>query len=166
MGKKKVKKRKNESSMSISEEPKKQKKTKKSKKEKEKKYTEVKDVTPEIKIIDKKAVVDQHFADRAQYHICQDTDNEFNGKFFSCTLNKSDLDKNNNKFYIIQLLEHDSTNDLILFTGVSSFTSGDFFPFSFFDFFVFFCFFGSSDIDIDDSFLLFFTFFLPIISFI
>jgi poly [ADP-ribose] polymerase len=116
MGKKKVKKSKNESSMSISDEPKKQKKTKKSKKEKGKKSPEVKDVTPVIKIIDKKAVVDQHFADRAQYHICQDTDNEFNGKFFSCTLNKSDLDKNNNKFYIIQLLEHDSTNDLILFT--------------------------------------------------
>ena len=102
--------------MSVSEEPKKSKKLKKSKKEKASKSPEVKDTTPVMKIIDKKAVVDQHFADRAQYHICQDTDNEFNGKFFSCTLNKSDLDKNNNKFYIIQLLEHDSTNELVLFT--------------------------------------------------
>ena len=110
MGKKKAKKKTDESSMSVSEEP------KKSKKEKASKSPEVKDTTPVMKIIDKKAVVDQHFADRAQYHICQDTDNEFNGKFFSCTLNKSDLDKNNNKFYIIQLLEHDSTNELVLFT--------------------------------------------------
>ena len=116
MGKKKAKKKTDESSMSVSEEPKKSKKVKKSKKEKASKSPEVKDTTPVMKIIDKKAVVDQHFADRAQYHICQDTDNEFNGKFFSCTLNKSDLDKNNNKFYIIQLLEHDSTNELVLFT--------------------------------------------------
>ena len=116
MGKKKAKKKTDESSMSVSEEPKKSKKVKKSKKEKASKSHEVKDTTPVMKIIDKKAVVDQHFADRAQYHICQDTDNEFNGKFFSCTLNKSDLDKNNNKFYIIQLLEHDSTNELVLFT--------------------------------------------------
>ena len=116
MGKKKAKKKTDESSMSVSEEPKKSKKVKKSKKEKASKSPEVKDTTPVMKIIDKKAIVDQHFADRAQYHICQDTDNEFNGKFFSCTLNKSDLDKNNNKFYIIQLLEHDSTNELVLFT--------------------------------------------------
>jgi len=116
MGKKKAKKKTDESSMSVSEETKKSKKVKKSKKEKASKSPEVKDTTPVMKIIDKKAVVDQHFADRAQYHICQDTDNEFNGKFFSCTLNKSDLDKNNNKFYIIQLLEHDSTNELVLFT--------------------------------------------------
>jgi poly [ADP-ribose] polymerase len=116
MGNKKAKKKTDESSMSVSEEPKKSKKVKKSKKEKASKSPEVKDTTPVMKIIDKKAVVDQHFADRAQYHICQDTDNEFNGKFFSCTLNKSDLDKNNNKFYIIQLLEHDSTNELVLFT--------------------------------------------------
>ena len=116
MGKKKAKKKTDESSMSVSEEPKKSKKVKKSKKEKASKSPEVKNTTPVMKIIDKKAVVDQHFADRAQYHICQDTDNEFNGKFFSCTLNKSDLDKNNNKFYIIQLLEHDSTNELVLFT--------------------------------------------------
>ena len=116
MGKKKAKKKTDESSMSVSEEPKKSKKVKKSKKEKASKSPEVKETTPVMKIIDKKAVVDQHFADRAQYHICQDTDNEFNGKFFSCTLNKSDLDKNNNKFYIIQLLEHDSTNELVLFT--------------------------------------------------
>ena len=120
MGKKKAKKNKEETSMSLSEDSKSQKKTKKTKKAKDKKKgnksPEVKDVTPVVKIIDKKAIVDQHFADRAQYHIYPDTDNEFNGKFFSCTLNKSDLDKNNNKFYIIQLLEHDTNNELVLFT--------------------------------------------------
>jgi poly [ADP-ribose] polymerase len=116
MGKKKAKKNKDDSSMSVSDEPKNQKKEKKAKKQKGKKSPEIKDVTPVMKIVDKKAIVDQHYPDRAQYHICQDTDNEFNGKFFSCTLNKSDLDKNNNKFYIIQLLEHDVSNDLILFT--------------------------------------------------
>ena len=124
MGKKKAKpkKKSDESSisMSVSDKPKKEKKPKKSKKEKAKEKTskspQVQDVAPVVKIVDKKAIVDQHFAERAQYHICQDTDNEFNGKFFSCTLNKSDLDKNNNKFYIIQLLEHDTTNEMILFT--------------------------------------------------
>ena len=104
MGNKKAKKNKEETSKSLSEDSKSQKKTKKTKKAKDKKKgnksPEVKDVTPVVKIIDKKAIVDQHFADRAQYHIYPDTDNEFNGKFFSCTLNKSDLDKNNNKFYL------------------------------------------------------------------
>ena len=71
---------------------------------------------PVVKIIDKKAIVDQYFADRNSYHIYQDANNVYNGNMFSCTLNKSDLNKNNNKFYIIQLLEHDSTNSLVLFT--------------------------------------------------
>ena len=118
MGKKKSKKKTEESSISVSDDQKKQKKVKKSKKEKDqgKKSPEVKDVTPVVKVVDKKAIVDQYFPDRAQYHIYQDIDNEFNGKFFSCTLNKSDLDKNNNKFYIIQLLEHDVSHNLVLFT--------------------------------------------------
>ena len=69
-----------------------------------------------VKVVDKKAIVDQYFSGRAQYHIYADDENYFNGKFFSCTLNKSDLDANNNKFYIIQLLEHDTNNTLVLFT--------------------------------------------------
>ena len=116
MGKKKAAKKKtDESSVSLSDDQKKPKKAKKTKKSKDQSPS-VKDVTPVVKIVDKKAIVDQHFPDRAQYHVYQDVDNEFNGKFFSCTLNKSDLDKNNNKFYIIQLLEHDTTNNLVLFT--------------------------------------------------
>ena len=66
--------------------------------------------------MDKKAIVDQYFPNRNQYHIYQDNNNYYNGKFFACTLNKSDLNKNNNKFYIIQLLENDSNNSLVLFT--------------------------------------------------
>ena len=116
MGKKKAAKKKtDESSVSLSDDQKKPKKAKKTKKSKGQSPS-VKDVTPVVKIVDKKAIVDQHFPDRAQYHIYQDVDNVFNGKYFSCTLNKSDLDKNNNKFYIIQLLEHDTTNNLVLFT--------------------------------------------------
>ena len=74
-----------------------------------------KDVTPVVKIIDKKAIVDQYMKNRNEYHIYPDDDNYFNGKFFSCTLNKSDLNKNNNKYYIIQLLEHDTNGSLVLF---------------------------------------------------
>ena len=77
---------------------------------------EIKDVTPVVKIVDKKAIVDQYFPDRNLYHIYQDDGNDFNGKLFSCTLNKCNLDKNNNKFYIIQLLEHDTYKSLVLFT--------------------------------------------------
>ena len=91
-------------------------KIKKKKNKKNKKTPEIKDVTPVVKIIDKKAVVDQYFPNRAQYHIYPDDENDFNGKFFSCTLNKSDLNNNNNKYYIIQLLEHDTNNSLKLFT--------------------------------------------------
>ena len=126
MGKKKAnkgKKSKDESSLSLSKSKSEDnsssinhKKKKANKKSKSVNKPEIKDVTPVVKIIDKKAIVDSHFPDRAQYHIYPDNDNDFNGKFFSCTLNKSDLEHNNNKFYIIQLLEHDSSNELILFT--------------------------------------------------
>ena len=117
MGKRKQKKKDDESQIDEeSKEEKKKGKKQKNKKGKNKKTPEVKDITPVVKVIDKKAIVDQYFSNRNQYHIYQDDENIFNGKFFSCTLNKSDLDKNNNKFYIIQLLEHDSDNSLILFT--------------------------------------------------
>ena len=91
-------------------------KRKKRKTKKDKKEPEAKAVTPIVKVIDKKAIVDQYYPNRSQYHIYQDAENVFNGQFFSCTLNKSDVGKNNNKFYIIQLLEHDSNNSLVLFT--------------------------------------------------
>ena len=114
MGKRKAKKKDEEESKE--EESKNEKPKNKKKKKKDKTTPKVKDVTPVVKVIDKKAIVDQYLPDRNQYHIYADDENYFNGKFFSCTLNKSDLDKNNNKFYIIQLLEHDSNNSLVLFT--------------------------------------------------
>ena len=116
MGKRKVKKKDDEESKKDEESKSENPKGKKKKTKKDKVSPKVKDVTPVVKIVDKKAIVDQYFPDRSQYHIYQDDENFFNGKFFSCTLNKSNLDKNNNKFYIIQLLEHDSNNSLILFT--------------------------------------------------
>ena len=68
-----------------------------------------------MKVVDKKAMVDAHMKDRNQYHVYPDNNNVFNGKYFSCTLNKSDLNKNNNKYEIIQLLEHDTNGSLVLF---------------------------------------------------
>ena len=96
----------------VSEDEKEEKKPKekKPKNKKGKKTPEVKDVTPVVKVVDKKAIVDQYFPDRNSYHIYDDNQNYFNGKYFSCTLNKSDVDKNNNKFYIIQLLENEKDN--------------------------------------------------------
>ena len=68
-----------------------------------------------VKVIDKKAMVDPHMKDRNKYHVYPDNNNVFNGQYFSCTLNKSDLNKNNNKYEIIQLLEHDTNGSLVLF---------------------------------------------------
>ena len=75
----------------------------------------IKNVTPVVKVIDNKAMVDPKMKDRNQYHIYPDKDNVFNGQYFTCTLNKSDLNKNNNKYEIIQLLEHDTNGTLVLF---------------------------------------------------
>ena len=75
----------------------------------------IKNVTPVVKVIDKKAMVDPHMKDRNQYHIYPDNNNYFNGQYFACTLNKTDLNKNNNKYEIIQLLEHDTNGSLVLF---------------------------------------------------
>ena len=105
MGKKNIKK---------NDEDKKDEESKKNDKKDNK--NETKDVIPVVKIVDKKAMVDQYFPNRNEYHVYQDDENYYNGKFFSCTLNKSNIDKNNNKFYIFQLLEHDSTKSLVLFS--------------------------------------------------
>ena len=104
-------------------EPKKIETTKKSKKEeslkqKQKssaKKTEIKDITPVVKVIDTKAIVDQYVENRGSYHIYEDTNSIYNGKFFAATLNKSSIDKNSNKFYIIQLLQNDSNPNSLLF---------------------------------------------------
>lgn len=61
------------------------------------------------------AVVDIHFPNASSYHVVADTKMAFNGKHFSATLNKSDLIHNNNKFYIIQLLQNDGAQKDIKF---------------------------------------------------
>ena len=114
MGKKKIKRNKDEDkNLEL-----KKTKNKKGKKEKKKEdEEEEKKIKPSVvKVIDKKAIVDQYFSNRNSYHIYEDKENVYNGNIFSTTLNKSDIKKNNNKFYIIQLLEHDSNNSLVLFT--------------------------------------------------
>ncbi len=69
------------------------------------------------KVISKSgAVVDSVFPLSNDYHVVLDENNVFNGKYFSCTLNQSNLNQNNNKFYIIQLLQSDINSSYMLFT--------------------------------------------------
>ena len=113
MGKKKGKNNKDEESKeefidennSEEEEP-------KSKRKSNKKEPKINDITPIMKKIDNKELVDDKFKERKKYHVFPDNDNTFNGKNYSCNLTNSE----NNKFYVIQLLEKDDNNSLILFT--------------------------------------------------
>ena len=69
------------------------------------------------KVISKSgAVVDSIVPNSNDYHVVLDENNDFNGKYFSCTLNQSNLEHNNNKFYIIQLLQSDINSSYMLFT--------------------------------------------------
>ena len=86
----------------------------KTKKNKNKKEEENKNIK---KVISKSgAVVDSVVPFSNNYHVVLDDNNDFNGKYFSCTLNQSNLAHNNNKFYIIQLLQSDNDSSYILFT--------------------------------------------------
>jgi hypothetical protein len=65
---------------------------------------------------DKIIAVDEFLPDRENYEVIIDNENEFNGIAWDCKLNFSDLKKNNNKFYVIQLLTDKSKNrDYYLF---------------------------------------------------
>ena len=79
-----------------------------------KKNSKIKDVTPIVAPIDDKKLVDKYFKDRSKYRIYPDNNNVFNGKYFYCTLHN--IEKNSNKFYVIQLLENESTHKFVLFT--------------------------------------------------
>jgi len=60
-------------------------------------------------------LVDVKFHNASQYHVVLDSNNHFNGKAFDVTMNQSDLKNNNNKFYIIQMLQPDSNpNEFIV----------------------------------------------------
>lgn len=45
------------------------------------------------------------------YHVLKDDDN-----IYTCTLNQTNIKTNNNKFYIMQLLKHDTNDEYILYT--------------------------------------------------
>ena len=112
----------------------KQKKTEKKKEDKKSKKKNIKEEEEEDKKQKKKstneeenknikkvisksgAVVDSVFPLSNDYHVVLDENNVFNGKYFSCTLNQSNLNQNNNKFYIIQLLQSDINSSYMLFT--------------------------------------------------
>ena len=60
-------------------------------------------------------VVDKCLINASDYHVVADKQNEFNGKFFDATLNQSNLKNNNNKFYIIQLLRKENSNNYFIY---------------------------------------------------
>lgn len=56
--------------------------------------------------------VDQYFSKAATFKVYADKD-----KIYAATLNQSNIDNNNNKFYIIQILVNEKNpNDLVFFT--------------------------------------------------
>ena len=63
-------------------------------------------------IIKSGAAVDKHVVNSSDYHVYLDPTTN---KSYSATLNKSSLEKNNNKYYIIQLLQKDSSPETFLF---------------------------------------------------
>ena len=105
----------------ISEEKTSNKRIKKDKKPKEKitskKETKEEKEKPKMtKIISKNGIVVDSLVPQSQnYHVVPDDSNTYNGEYFSCTLNKSNLERNNNKFYILQLLQSDIDNSYNLF---------------------------------------------------
>ena len=57
------------------------------------------------------AAVDALVPNKDSFRVLQD-----GGKSYSATLNQSNLDANNNKFYIIQVLQNESTNNIHFWT--------------------------------------------------
>jgi poly [ADP-ribose] polymerase len=74
----------------------------------------IKNSTPIVKVEDNKVMVDEKFKDKNKYHVLQDDNNVYNGKYFSCKLLINE--NNSNKYFIIQLLKNDSKNSFSLFT--------------------------------------------------
>ena len=96
---------------------KKPQKKKKEESEDESESEDEKSPVKTTKVISKAgAVVDSCVPNSSNYHVVLDKDHAFNGSSFSATLNKSDLQHNNNKFYILQLLESDTGAGMVFFT--------------------------------------------------
>ncbi len=67
-----------------------------------------------IKVIEKGgAAVDYEVPNASSYYVLPDLTHQFNGKHFCSTLNFSDLKDNNNKFYLIQILFNQSSNQYL-----------------------------------------------------
>lgn len=65
------------------------------------------------KIIKKNGIIIDSKDLSDNYHVFVDN----NGNdIYTCTLNQTNIKSNNNKFYIMQLLKHDSNNDYIVYT--------------------------------------------------
>ena len=65
--------------------------------------------------LDPKLSVDKYFSDRNNYHLCKDRNDKDSESYLSCTLYYTD--NKSNKFYTIQLLEHDTQKkNLVLFS--------------------------------------------------
>lgn len=61
------------------------------------------------------AIVDKYTPEYLNYHVVLDTNGLFNSKAFACTLNYSNIKHNNNKFYIIQLIQEDKSEKYYIF---------------------------------------------------
>ena len=57
-----------------------------------------------------KVPVDQHVYQASDYYVYEE-----NGKVYSATLNQSNIQANNNKFYILQILKHSTNPNQFLF---------------------------------------------------
>lgn len=56
--------------------------------------------------------VDQHFSKAASFKVYTDND-----MIYAATLNQSNINNNNNKFYILQILVHENNpKDVVFFT--------------------------------------------------
>ena len=56
------------------------------------------------------AIVDLFVPNQDYYHVVPAKPSQYHNPFFSCTLNYSNVARNNNKFYIIQLLQNEKDN--------------------------------------------------------
>lgn len=57
-----------------------------------------------------KVPVDQYVFQASDYYVYEE-----NGKVYSATLNQSNIQANNNKFYILQILKHNANPNHIMF---------------------------------------------------
>ena len=61
------------------------------------------------------AIVDLFVPNQDYYHVVPAKPSQYHNPFFSCTLNYSNVARNNNKFYIIQLLQNEKDNQYYIF---------------------------------------------------